>query len=123
MLTREEAEKFAEANRRAIKIAEKGGTRPGLEPLTVAMATAAGVFGLLEIFAAITLPSLDRGLWPAIILTLMCTGGAAGVQWWREKAWLERWSAAIMSQGRAPDGYRNEVFTPKRRAVGRSAGR
>lgn len=104
-MTREEIEAYAKADLRAAEIADKGGSRPRLEPLTVAIVTGVGVFSLLEIFAAITLPSLDRAFWPVVMLTSISTGTAAGVQWWREKAWFARWFAAILSHGRAPDRH------------------
>ncbi len=101
MVTREELEEYKEADRRATDIADKAGARPHINAPIVAIITAVGVFFLLDVFAAITLPSRNEAFWPVVaILTLICGGAAGGVQQRREKAWHARWSAAFWESAR-----------------------
>jgi predicted membrane protein len=101
MVTREELEEYKEANRRATDIADKAGKRPHISAPIMAIITAVGVFFPLDVFAATTLPARNEAFWPVVILlTLICSGTAGGIQQRREKAWHVRWSAAFWESAR-----------------------
>lgn len=93
-LSADELKEFAENERQAIARADRGGARPGYELLHVVIFTAVGVFMLLDVFAAITLPDRESAFWPVISLTVLSAGGAGAVHWYREKAWYRRWAEA-----------------------------
>ncbi|GEM_PF-6146730 len=86
-------------DRKARELATRGGSRPEYEPLTVGVITAVAVFMLLDLFAAVTLPDRESAFWPAAIFTGLTSGGAAGIQWWRERAWFKRYLAALRDFG------------------------
>ncbi len=98
MVSREELQEFAEQDRRANEQADCGGGRPKLAPLHAAIFTALGVFALLDVFAAITLPDRETAFWPIVILTVLCSGSAAALQWWRERSWLDRYTRAMLGE-------------------------
>jgi hypothetical protein len=95
MLGPDELQRWTEIDRQAKALADRGGTRPKLEPLTIGIAAAVAVFSLLDIFAAVTLPDRDAAFWPVVIITIICSGGSAAVQWWRERAWQRRHTQAL----------------------------
>jgi hypothetical protein len=85
--------------RRAKESADRGGLRPKIGPLQIGVLTAVAVFCLLDVFAAVTLPDRNAAFWPAAILTVLCAGGAAAIQWRRERNWLNRYNNAIQDIG------------------------
>jgi hypothetical protein len=95
MLSQNELREQASIARQAEALANRGGERPKLEPLTLGIFTAIGIFALLDIFAALTLPDRNSAFWPIVIITLIGGGGAATIQWRREKAWLSRHTQAV----------------------------
>jgi hypothetical protein len=92
----DERKQFEDDDRRATELANRGGFRPKMAWGHVAIIVAVGVFMLLDVFAAITLPDREAAFWPVIILTAICSATASGAQRWREKAWLARYSEAML---------------------------
>jgi hypothetical protein len=97
MTSSEQVNEQVVIDRRATEIADRGGARPKLEALTIGIFTAVGVFGLLDIFAAVVLPDRNAAFWPVVIITALSASGAAAIQRWREKAWLSRYTKAVFS--------------------------
>ena len=95
MVSREELQERAEIDRQAKEWADRDGQRPKIEPHIIGIITAVGVFCLLDIFAAVTLPDRNTAFWPVIVMTILCAGGAAAIQWRRETAWLDRHNKAV----------------------------
>jgi hypothetical protein len=95
MISPEEIQAYAENDRQAKEEADRGGARPKLEPITVGIATAIGVFVLLDLFAAVTLPDRETAFWPIVTFTIICAGGAAAIPWSREAAWRKRYHKAL----------------------------
>src|SRR5271155_5196699 len=94
MSSDEELRASAEINLQAVGGADHGGARPKQKPLMAGVVTAVGAFILLDVFAAVMLPDRETALWPIIVLTIICSGGAAAIQWRRERAWLDRYAKA-----------------------------
>jgi hypothetical protein len=91
----EELEENIDRLRQAGEIADRGGARPKLEPLAVGILAAVGVFALLKIFAAVTLPDSDYVFRTIETFTIISAAGAAAIQWWRERAWQRRQLKAL----------------------------
>lgn len=95
MIGRKELDEYAETDRRATERADLGGKPPRLHPAHAAIFTAVGVFCLLDIFAAVTLPDRDAAFWPVVTFTAICSGGVATIQWRRGNAWWKRYRQAM----------------------------
>ena len=81
----------------AREAADRQGKRPQLAPLPTAIVVAASCYLLLHLFAGLINAS-EEDYWTADILTIALAAGAAGIQWWRERAWLDRYSAARLQE-------------------------
>ena len=94
MISQAEIERSAKDDRRASESATKGG-----RPLPIngprALLLATGVFILLDVFAAITLPDRQSAYWPIVILTVLVAGGAYLIAWLQQRAWRRRYHQAL----------------------------
>ena len=95
MVSRDEIQAYSADDKQAEQQADLGGKRPKLHPAHAAIFTAIGVFSLLDLFAAVTLPNREAAFWPVVIFTAVCSGGAATIQWWRDSAWWKRYHRAM----------------------------
>ena len=94
-----------EIDREAKERADRGGSRPTLDWRYAALCAAVAAFLLVRGIDAIVLS--DLALWPAMILTVLCSAGAGGVQRWREQSWRARYTQAwveIMARVRSSPG-------------------
>ncbi len=94
MVTRAEIEEYAEIERAAVADASKRGHPPRLEAPHAALFVGIGVYFLLEVFGAFTVPDWEPGYRPAVVLAVLCAAGAYGIQRYRERAWRMRVDAA-----------------------------
>lgn len=81
-----------EIDREATEQADRGGARPTLDWRYAALLTAVATFLLVRGIDAIVLS--DLALWPAMILTVICSAAAGSVQRWREGSWRARYTQA-----------------------------
>jgi hypothetical protein len=80
-------------DRQARADADKGGRPLPIDGPRAAL-IAVGVFILLDVFAAITLPDRDIAFWPIVILTGLVAGGAYLIARLQERAWRKRYRQA-----------------------------
>jgi hypothetical protein len=94
MISPAELKQFAEDERQASEIANRGG-RPWPIDGPRALLLAVGVFILLDVFASITLADRDKAVWPATILTGVAAGGAYWIATLQRRTWRRRWDEAM----------------------------
>jgi hypothetical protein len=94
MVASEDINRFAEIEKQAVALANKGGPRPEHDA-PEAILVSVGVFFFLRVFAAVTLPDDEKAYWPAIIFTIVCGGGFYVVQRLRRNAWEKRYHRAL----------------------------
>jgi hypothetical protein len=80
-------------DRQAKADADKGGRPLPIDGPRAAL-IAVGVFILLDVFAAITLPDRETAFWPIVILTGLVAGGAYLIARLQERAWWKRYRRA-----------------------------
>ena len=103
-MTATDPTEIIEIDREAKELADRGGSRPNLDWRYASLFGAVAVFLLVRGLDAILLADRNLALWPALILTVLCSAGAGGVQRWREQSWLARYTQAwveIMARARS----------------------
>jgi hypothetical protein len=88
VLSKRESEEFAEDDRIATERANKRGRHFSIEAPHAAIFAALGVYILLDVFAALTLPDRESAFWPLISLTVIVAAVTYIVVRQREKRWL-----------------------------------
>src|SRR5580700_930296 len=81
-------------DRQAKADADKGGRPLPIDGPRAAL-IAVGVFTLLDVFAAITLPDRETAFWPIVILTGLVAGGAYLIALLQQRAWWKRYHEAL----------------------------
>jgi hypothetical protein len=94
MVAPEDISRFAEIDKQAEALANKGGSRPEHDA-PEAILVSVGVFVLLRLFAGVTLPDDEKAYWPVIIFTVVCGGGFYVIQRLRRNAWYKRYHRAF----------------------------
>jgi hypothetical protein len=95
MISHQEMDEFAEADKYAEAEADRLGSRPKIEPHTAAIFTAIGVYFLLKLFSAVTVRDLDLVSVPLLVFTAISGGVAYLIPWWRERQWRKRYHQAF----------------------------
>jgi hypothetical protein len=89
-----EIKQYAEDDRQASEIADRGG-RPWPIDGSRALILAVGIFILLAVFASIPLPERDKAGWPAVILAGIVGGGTYWIAELQRRAWFRRHREAM----------------------------